>query len=317
MHLRRRIIAAAVFVAAVFFGGSADAVILRSTATRNTIAPAGALANSGWQLQGRWRGFLGTPISKKYFITAGHGGGDVGTKFYLGARVFTTTAMWDDPATDLRIYSVNKTFDAWAPRYTGNREVGKHAIIFGRGTQRGNEVRANTILKGWEWGTNDQVQSRGLNQIDQAIVGEADEGSLLQSDFDFNGITNEGTISAGDSGGGAFIYNKITARWELAGINYSVDGPFKRTSNGADFNAALYDLGGIFYGGQTIPDATVDNPSRFFLSRLSTNQSWINAVFSGALSPTALAPPSTQGVPEPTIGALMLTGGLAFLRLRK
>lgn len=310
MHPRSRIIVAAFLAAGLVLAGTADAVILHSTATRNTSAPTGALANSGWQLQGRWRGFLGTPISKKYFITAGHAGGDVGTKFYVGPRVFTTTAMWDDPSSDLRIYSVNKTLDAWAPIYTGNREAGKHAIVFGRGTQRGSEVRANTILKGWEWGTDDQVQSWGLNQIDQAITGEADEGGLLQSDFDLNGITNEATISAGDSGGGAFIYNKATARWELVGINYSVDGPFKRTSNGANFNAAVYDLGGLFYGGQQLPDTTTDNPSRFFMSRLSTNQSWINAVFTGALAPSAQASSTTQGVPEPTA-----TIGLAAMTL--
>ena len=41
----------------------AHAVIVLSDAGRNTAAPTGSLANSGWQYQGQWAGFLGTPIA--------------------------------------------------------------------------------------------------------------------------------------------------------------------------------------------------------------------------------------------------------------
>src|SRR5437867_4375374 len=43
----------------------------------NTTAPGGSLTNSGWQFEGIWGGFLGTPIAPKYFITARHVGGSV------------------------------------------------------------------------------------------------------------------------------------------------------------------------------------------------------------------------------------------------
>src|SRR5262245_50429483 len=97
---------------------AANAVVLQSTSLRNTTEPSGALAGSGWQYEGSWRGFNGTPISKKYFITAEHIGGGVGDKIRINGRAFTTTAMWDDPTSDLRIFTVNKRFDAWAPLYT-------------------------------------------------------------------------------------------------------------------------------------------------------------------------------------------------------
>ena len=45
------------------------AVILHHTQWRNKSAPTGTYANSGWQYQGNWNGFLGTPISSKHFIT--------------------------------------------------------------------------------------------------------------------------------------------------------------------------------------------------------------------------------------------------------
>jgi hypothetical protein len=56
----------------------ADAVILKHSIPRNTTPPTGELANAGWQYQAQFAGFLGTPISSKYFITAQHIGGVVG-----------------------------------------------------------------------------------------------------------------------------------------------------------------------------------------------------------------------------------------------
>jgi len=311
-----RSVAVASAFLAVVFTAAAHAVILAQSANRNTSAPTGGLSAAGWDLQGRWRGFLGTPISKKFFVTAGHAGGTVGTKFFLGSRVFTTTAMWDDPNSDLRIYSVNKKFDAWAPMYTGEQELGKYAILFGRGTQRGAEVRVNGALKGWEWGTDDQVQSWGINRIDEIVDGNSAEGKLLQADFDLVGVDGEGIISAGDSGGGAFIYNKATRRYELAGVNYAVDGPYKRILNGPDFNAALFDQGGLYNGNAFISDPPADKPSQMFISRISSAQTWIDGVFSGRTAPTSQAQRTTQGVPEPASAGLIAMALVALARRR-
>jgi hypothetical protein len=57
----------------------------------------------------------------------------------------------------------------------------------------------------------------------------------------------EGHLSVGDSGGAAFVYDMPTNRWELAGINLAVDGPFSTSSNGANaFDAAMFDTTGLF-----------------------------------------------------------------------
>lgn len=310
-----------VVLAGSHFVSPASAVVLFSTPVRNTTAPAGNLLDSGWQFQGTWRQFNGTPISRKFFITAGHVGGEVGERFRIGGRRFTTTAYWDDPNSDLRLYSVDKRFSAWAPLNTSTREAGKHAMIFGRGTTRGADVIVNAQLKGWEWGTQDGVQSWGLNVVEGAIEGEPGEGQLLE--FEFNSSNNgaiaqEGTLSNGDSAGGVFIYDRKDKRWELAGINYSVDGPFQLSPGGPNVQAALYDLGGVTYGGQAITDELADVPSRFYSSRISTSLSWINAVLSGQLAPTSPAAssrPASVGVPEP--GSALVAVGAPALLLRR
>jgi hypothetical protein len=304
---------------------TARGVILFSKQDRNTTAPAGALANSGWQFQGNFRGFLATPISKKYFITAGHIGGITGNKMQIGGRSFTTTAHWDDPASDLRIYTVNKKFNAWAPLHTAGREVGKHAMIIGRGAPRGAEVQTPSLVThGWEWGIQDAVQSWGLNQIDTITQGTAEEGDLLQFDFDgaTAGIGNEGTLAIGDSGGGVFFYDKKTKQWQLAGINYAVDGPFARSAGGQTFQASLFDIGGFFYGDVPVTDTALDVPVKNFATRISSKMDWINGVLRGTIPPTMIgqgfaASTAASKVPEPAAAAMLLLAAPALMSRRR
>ncbi|HJT79832.1 MAG TPA: hypothetical protein VJ719_01440, partial [Chthoniobacterales bacterium] len=70
-------LALSILLAGAVSGGS---VILFDTGdpTVNTSAPVGALPNRGWQYQGDWRGYLGTPIAPSFFITAAHLGWDAG-----------------------------------------------------------------------------------------------------------------------------------------------------------------------------------------------------------------------------------------------
>src|SRR5262245_60055221 len=104
----------------LLFSSNASAVLLYSTPERNTdppgtllnrstsTGPAGAedqrrLLNSGWQYQGDFRGFLGTPIGSKYFITAKHIGGELegtNTFVYNGATYTINTSgnFFDDPS---------------------------------------------------------------------------------------------------------------------------------------------------------------------------------------------------------------------------
>lgn len=120
----------------------ASGVILWSTGdpTYNTTEPGGALAGSGWQYEGGWGSFLGTPIAPSYFITARHVGGAVGDTFTYRGVNYTTVACYDDPGSDLRIWKVNGLFPTFAPLYTANDELGKSLVVFGRGTQRGDPI---------------------------------------------------------------------------------------------------------------------------------------------------------------------------------
>ena len=49
---------------------------------------------------------------------------------------------WNIAGTDLRVFEVYGDFSAYAPLYTGSDEVGKQAVLMGRGVQRGTEITA-------------------------------------------------------------------------------------------------------------------------------------------------------------------------------
>src|SRR5438132_267871 len=77
----------------------ARAVIFYSSAdpTMNTTAPTGTLAGSGWQYEGQWVGFTGTPVAPNYFLTAKHVGGVVGSQFNFNGINYNTVAAFADP----------------------------------------------------------------------------------------------------------------------------------------------------------------------------------------------------------------------------
>ena len=93
---------------------SAKGIILADQWWRNKSAPTGSLAGSGWQWEGNWGAFTGTAIGKNYFITASHVGGSVGQSLVLNGVSYPSTAMYDDPSSDLRIWKTNKSFPSWA-----------------------------------------------------------------------------------------------------------------------------------------------------------------------------------------------------------
>src|SRR5262249_50106396 len=88
-----------------------EAIIFVSTgdADFNTTAPSGSLQDSGWQYEGSWGGYLGTAIAPNYFLAAKHIGGNVGDSFTFDGVSYTTTAVFDSPSSDLRLWRVNGT----------------------------------------------------------------------------------------------------------------------------------------------------------------------------------------------------------------
>jgi hypothetical protein len=110
----------------------------------NTTPPTGAL-----QYEGKWGGFLGTPIAPQYFIAAHHVGGSIGQTFTFGGCNYATTAYWDDSNSDLRVWKVNGFFPTCTPLYTNSDEVGKTLVNIGCGTQRGNPVVVTEVQTVW------------------------------------------------------------------------------------------------------------------------------------------------------------------------
>ena len=270
----------------------------------NTTAPTAPYAGSGGDLQGSWQtDFLGTPIAPQYFITAKHLAGSPGQPFVFQNTTYTTDAAFNNPNSDLCIWHVTAPFPTFAPLYLSSNEVGKSLVLFGRGTQRGADVLFSSTLAGWQWGAGDHVMRWGTNDVSAIASSGPGTNDLLAAKFDAGtGNANEAHLSLGDSGGGVFIKDTDNV-WKLAGINYSVDGPYSTNVLGTgQFNAALFDQTGFFSEGTTpgefVPAA---GPGQFYATRISARQTFITG---------------TIGTPEPATGAFVL-GALAFLGARR
>ena len=133
--------------------------------------------------------------------------------------------MFDDPNSDLRIWKTSGTFTSYATLYTGSSEVGKTAVLFGRGISSAAAINIGGTTHGWMWGASDSKLSWGENKIKAVVNGGVGIGEAIDYSFDRSGhgdhVSNEGVTSAGDSSGGVFINS--SGKWELAAINYSVD----------------------------------------------------------------------------------------------
>lgn len=258
-----------------------DAIIFLETGDplHNTSTPGD---NSGWQYEGKFLYFLGVPIAPHFFITAKHIGGSVGNVFDFHGDSYVTIAVHLSPTTDLAIWEVDhaKPFPTYAPLSTGADDIGGIATVFGRGTQRGVEVIVSGEPKGWKWGFNDDVKRWGRNTVVNTIDGGAGFGELLYCDFDNPGMVDECHLSVGDSGGGLFVLE--AGLWRLAGINLSVDGPFRLNNMEPGYNAALYDAGGLEYFDGSIWSPLAEEEenleSSFYCSRISASQTWISSI---------------------------------------
>ncbi len=257
---------------------------------RNTATPGD---NSGWQFQGQFGGFLGTPIAPRFFITANHIGGAVGQSFSFHGETFTTVATFPDPTSDLRIWQVDHDFRTYAPLYRdtagGNSETGRELRVFGRGTQRGGDITLDGTLRGWAWGGGDGVQRWGSNTV--AAVFASDGADYLLAGFDSpaaGGVANEAHLSVGDSGGAVFILED--GLWKLAAINLGVDELYTAPDNATQFVAAIFDARGYYTKDESgsfvqIPAAGPPVPTSFYSTRIAARLAWIQGV-TGAVPAT-------------------------------
>ncbi len=296
----------------------ARAVIFYSTGglNYNTTAPSGSLAGSGWQWVGSWIGFQAVPIGPFHFLAAHHIGGAVGDVFVLNGISYTTTAFFDDPASDLRIWQVSAAFSSWAPLYRTGDEVGRGLVVFGRGLTRGGAISVNGALKGWYWGASDGRLRWGQNTVATTFNGGSYWGELLYATFDQTGGVNEADLASGDSSGPVFI-NDGTG-WKLAGVAATVDSYFNTTNSGSGFIAALFDASGLYYSPTNgSPWSLIPGPgpvpSGFYATQVSVRAAWIDSI----VAPVPDDVPLLSGPQMAVFLAALAGGGAFFLRRAK
>ena len=278
---RRRLLLAALLGLALRPGGRAVVFLSSGDPSFNTSAPTGALADSGWQWTGNWRGYQGAPIGPHHFLAARHVGGSVGDEFILDGVHYKTTAYTDDPLSDLRVWATRETFPSWAPLLRAPVETGRGLVVFGRGMVRGAEVRANNVLKGWQWAASDGKLRWGQNTVVGYVNAGRNWGELAYALFDQAGGPNEASLATGDSSAPVFINDG--AGWKLAGVGATVIGPFNTTNSGDGFPASIFDGRGLYYTstpptGWTLLGGPSPIPAGFFFTRVSVRAAWIDRI---------------------------------------
>ena len=127
-----------------------EAIITLGGTGRNTSAPIGALANSGWQYEGLIGAYTGTAISPNSFITAQHIGNMLGASFAFDGQNYPVVSAVDDPYSDLVVYTVSGVLPTYAPLFSSpTGENGNSIVMYGRGVDRGAPVTVNGQPKGW------------------------------------------------------------------------------------------------------------------------------------------------------------------------
>lgn len=277
---------------------NARAVILFDTGdpNANTTAPDGALAGSGWQYEGIFGGFLGTPIAPRFFLSAKHVGNQGSIVF--GPTSYPVIAQFPDPTSDLMINQVGQDLPIIAPMFTKPDETGRHLVVIGRGTQRGDVITLNGTPRGWSWGGSDGRERWGENDVAAIINFSSGPDDAIYATFDQRTtpgtLPNESHLSSGDSSGAVFINDNGT--WKVAGINYAVDDLYSAPEASAGFSAAIFDARDYYNRtGQTtweLVTGAAPVPTGFYATRVSSKLPWIHSV----IDPTGDA--DNNGVPN-------------------
>ncbi len=238
-------------------------------------------AGGGWDYEGPFNAFLGTPIGPRHFLTAAHVRGGPGQELVFAGQTFHTVRGYADPAgSDLFVWEVDGTFPRFAPLFDRpGAEVGRGLYVFGRGARRGGPVHvpagdpAPGTLAGWAWGNDAYVQRWGRNVVDRI-----EEGYLV-ANFDAPGTADavgadEAALSTNDSGGGVFLQDGGV--WKLAGINYGVSGPYSYAASGAGaFSASLFQPAGLYENGGSDGYVPATGPSLFAATAVASRLGFI------------------------------------------
>ena len=321
-----RLLFTAIATGATIFPAAARAVIVYGPQARNVGAPTGTLSTAGYQYEGYFGGFTGTPIAPNYFISAEHIGGGIGQAFTYQGTDYTTTAVYDSPTTDLRIWKVSGTFPSYAPLYTPSdgSPIGKQMFVTGRGLGRGGPlylpttpvggnggVAAASTLPGtpgsptqstqrqigWDFAQSDGAITWGTNTVDSVLDGGSTLGNVIGFDFDSDQGDNEATLAFNDSAGGLYVNTGGT--WKLAGINYGIDGFHYTLTDDISFGA-IYDARGLYLDNGAsrlyFPVNGAGFQLRSFASSIGDNYTWIQGVTGLAAAATIPEPASVMAI---------------------
>lgn len=283
----------------------ADALILQGAddANYNTSAPTGIYENSGWQYQGFYGGGLGTVISPTQFITAKHLG--LPETFVYDSITYSvdvsSAVLIGSPDSDLMILTISEgTFSQYAALYDGVLSTGMELVSHGRGAARGDMVYVEGEAIGWVGKYVAGDLRWGVNHLDQTVTIQGDV--YLVAGFDQAGGPNEFGFTAGDSGGGTFVYDEVDGRWELVGVNYAVSGPYRfAPDNPGAFLGAFFDTTSLYEFDGANWVSSHSSVSLNYISNVSTQVTAIQAVL----------------VPEPGSGLVVMCGFLWLLGRRR
>lgn len=174
---------------------------------------------TGWDYVGSVNGCGAEYLGNGWVLTASHVG--VGT-FYLGGNAYTMIPGTNQTISNSSVQTDLTLFQVYSPPSLSSLSIATSAPKALSSSQDGSVVAMIGYGGGKSWGVNSVtrigtvVQVAGYTNTDfSTYYGTYTNGS--------HRAVNNYVFVGGDSGGGAFIYNTSTSKWQLAGINEAVD----------------------------------------------------------------------------------------------
>ena len=269
-------------------------------------------ANSGSQYEGLFAAATafggGTAIAPNWFITIQHLNAGPTSTFTYGGTTYGLTGNSFNVGNGMTIYQVNGTFGSFAPIFPNGTNALNGAVTsafgYGDAPDLNAPVNGPHGLQGYQWAGSTNNLSWGPGSV-LGYVSDQSGNTYVAGAFrpDLGAGNVSSTFAAQDSGGGVFV--RVNGTWQLAAVNFAVDGPYYPTSNpgaGGQFNASLWDQFGFYDSSGN----AYTGPQQWYASNIT------NAVYNTILA-------DIRSVPEPAALALLASGAalIAADRLRR
>lgn len=325
----------------------ANAIINYGSMVRNTTAPTGSYADSGWQ----YAGFYGNnspvwPVSENWALQAAHTNPAVGSVVLLNGQNHTVVETSFLAGTDMALVRVATPFATYAPLYSGGDETGREMMVFGSGFNlkdqpilqpipgtTTNRMVGHTFRNEgptYSWGRNSVARSRVIEAngiVMDTLYSTYDRPTLDDGSLNPNSVgADEAMAGFGDSSGGVFIQQD--GQWRLAGIIYAIDSgiyhnefaPAPPTPDGP-WVGAISDYRDMWVSNRNGVRERVTGPdpigAGFYSSRIATYRSWIDATTGQTAGLGVTVVPEAGTAQLALLGAGCLAAGTVVLRRRR